>query len=55
MSFHEYYNSASGRSFDIGDVYDDTVTWLGKYNHMARYFPIVLTFGARFQFLTTKA
>ena len=24
-------------------------------DHMARYFPIFLTFGARFQFLTTEA
>ena len=54
MSFDEYYNEASGRSFDIADVYDYTTTWLHKYDHMARYFPIFLTFGARFQFLTTE-
>ena len=55
MSFAEYYNKASGQSFDIADVYDYTTTWLRKYDHMARYFPIFLTFGARFQFLTTEA
>ena len=32
-----------------------TTTWLHKYDHMARYFPIFLTFGTSFQFLTTEA
>ena len=39
-----------GRSFDIADVYNYTTTLLSKHDHMARYFPIFLVFGAKFQY-----
>ena len=50
IAFDEYLSRASGRSFDIADVYDYTTTWLSKHDHMARYFPIFLVFGAKFQY-----
>ena len=50
IAFAEYYNEPSGRSFGNCDIYNTTITWLLKHDHMARYFPIFLVFGAKFQY-----
>ena len=50
IAFDEYYNEPIGRSFGICDIYNTTITWLCKHDHMARYFPIFLVFGAKFQY-----
>ena len=50
IAFDEYYNEPIGRSFGNCDIYNTTITWLRKHNHMARYFPIFLVFGAKFQY-----
>ena len=50
IAFDEYYNEPIGRSFGNCDIYNTTITWLRKHDHMARYFPIFLVFGAKFQY-----
>ena len=50
MNIDEYYNEPIGRSFGNCDIYNTTITWLRKHDHMARYFPIFLVFGAKFQY-----
>ena len=50
IAFAEYYNEPNGRSFGNCDIYNTTITWLRKHDHMARYFPIFLVFGAKFQY-----
>ena len=50
IAFDEYYNKPIGRSFGNCDIYNTTITWLRKHDHMARYFPIFLVFGAKFQY-----
>ena len=50
IAFDEYYNEPIGRSFGNCDIYNTTITWLRKHDHMARYFPICLVFGAKFQY-----
>ena len=50
IAFDEYYNEPIGRSFGNCDIYNMTITWLRKHDHMARYFPIFLVFGAKFQY-----
>ena len=50
IAFDEYYNEPIGRSFGNCDIYNTTITWLRKHDHMARYFPISLVFGAKFQY-----
>ena len=50
ITFDEYYNEPIGRSFGNCDIYNTTITWLRKHDHMARYFPIFLVFGAKFQY-----
>ena len=50
IAFDEYYNEPIGRSFGNYDIYNTTITWLRKHDHMARYFPIFLVFGAKFQY-----
>ena len=50
IAFAEYYNEPIRRSFGICDIYNMTITWLRKHDHMARYFPIFLVFGAKFQY-----
>ena len=49
IAFDEYYNEPIGRSFGNCDIYNTTITWLRKHDHMARYFPIFV-FGAKFQY-----
>ena len=50
IAFDEYYNEPIRRSFGNCDIYNTTITWLRKHDHMARYFPIFLVFGAKFQY-----
>ena len=50
IAFAEYYNEPSGRSFGNCDIYNTTITWLHKHDHMARYFPNFLVFGTKFQY-----
>ena len=50
IAFDEYYNEPIGRSFGNCDIYNTTITWLRKHDHMARYFPIFIVFGAKFQY-----
>ena len=50
IAFAEYYNEPSGRSFGNCDIYNTTITWLRKHDHMARYFPNFILFGAKFQY-----
>ena len=50
IAFDEYYNEPIGRSFGNCDIYNTTITWLRRHDHMARYFPIFLVFGAKFQY-----
>ena len=50
IAFAEYYNEPIRRSFGNCDIYNTTITWLRKHDHMARYFPIFLVFGAKFQY-----
>ena len=50
IAFDEYYNEPIGRSFGNCDIYNTTITWLRKHDHMARYFPIFVVFGAKFQY-----
>ena len=50
LSMDEYYNEPIGRSFGNCDIYNTTITWLHKHDHMARYFPSFLVFGAKFQY-----
>ena len=50
IAFDEYYNEPIRRSFGNSDIYNTTITWLRKHDHMARYFPIFLVFGAKFQY-----
>ena len=50
IAFDEYYNEPIGRSFGNCDIYNTTITWLCKHDHMARYFPIFLVFGTKFQY-----
>ena len=50
IAFDEYYNEPIGRSFGNCDIYNTTITWLRKHDHMARYFQIFLVFGAKFQY-----
>ena len=50
MNIDDYYNEPIGRSFGNCDIYNTTITWLRKHEHMARYFPMFLVFGAKFQY-----
>ena len=50
IAFDEYYNEPIRRSFGNSDIYNTMITWLRKHDHMARYFPIFLVFGAKFQY-----
>ena len=50
IAFDEYYNEPIRRSFGNCDIYNTMITWLCKHDHMARYFPIFLVFGAKFQY-----
>ena len=50
IAFAEYYNEPIRRSFGNCDIYNTAITWLRKHDHMARYFPIFLVFGAKFQY-----
>ena len=50
IAFAEYYNEPIRRSFGNCDIYNTTITWLRKHDHMARYFPIFLVFGTKFQY-----
>ena len=50
IAFAKYYNEPTGRSFGNCDIYNTTITWLRKHDHMARYFPIFHFFGAKFQY-----
>ena len=54
IAFDEYYNEPIGRSFGNCDIYNTTITWLRKHDHMARYFPIFLVLVPNFNILTTE-
>ena len=54
IAFAEYYNEPIRRSFGNCDIYNTTITWLCKHDHMARYFPIFLVFGAKFQYFDNE-
>ena len=54
IAFAEYYNEPNGRSFGNCDIYNTTITWLRKHDHMARYFPIFLVFGTKFQYFDNR-
>ena len=49
LSMNITMNQLGGASV-IAIFTNTTITWLRKHNHMARYFPIFLVFGAKFQY-----